>query len=100
MAYPRSEQETTLVYETETNEWRAYSTVPKHIRKLQSLVDVDVLEVDDNSNPIAVKAVLSDKQVAMKKERVYTAEQRQRMAEQARRLRPKTTNTAEEKRID
>jgi hypothetical protein len=87
MAYPRNEQETVLVYEAETNSWSAYSTVPKHIRKLQSLVDVNVLEIDEHGNPAAAKAVLTDKHVAMKKPREYTEEQREKMAKRLRDLR-------------
>lgn len=34
MAIPRNEQETTLVYEAESNTWSVYSNVPKHIRRI------------------------------------------------------------------
>lgn len=87
MAYPRDEQETVLVYEATTDTWRFYSTVPKHIRKVQSITDVEILEIDEHGNPSAVKAELSPKQVSMKKERVMTEEQRQAAAERLRNLR-------------
>jgi hypothetical protein len=87
MAYSKVEQETVLVYEAETNSWAAYSTVPKHIRKLQAIADVTITEIDDNGNPAAAKAVLTDKQVSMKKERVLTEEQREKMSERMRNLR-------------
>lgn len=90
MAYPRYEQETVLIYEAETNEWSAYSTVPKHIRKLQTLTDVTVLEIDEHGNPSTAKAVLTDKQVSMKKERVLSEQHREKMAERMRNLRPET----------
>jgi hypothetical protein len=79
MAYPRSEQETVLVFDAETNEWSAYSTVPKHIRKLASLTEVTVLETDEHGNPAAARATLTTKMVSMKKERVLTEEQRNAM---------------------
>ncbi|MGC4375742.1 hypothetical protein WD019_02205 [Fictibacillus sp. Mic-4] len=77
MAYPRTEQETVLVYDAVTNEWSAYSTVPKHIRKLQSLTNVNILEFDEHGNPSAAKCTLTAKQVTMKKERVITEAQRE-----------------------
>lgn len=90
MAYPRTEQETVLVYEAETNSWSAYSTVPKHIRKLQSIADVEVIEIDEHGNPAAAKATLNAKQVSMKKERVLSEEQRKKMSERMSNLRSET----------
>lgn len=85
MAYSRSEQETVLVFEAETNEWSVYSTVPKHIRKIIEIAEVtEFLEMDANDNPAAIRATLSAKQVTMKKERVLTDEQRQEMSERMR----------------
>ncbi|PJN92253.1 hypothetical protein, partial [Bacillus sp. mrc49] len=60
--------------------WTVYSTVPKHIRKLTNLTELIVLESEDD-RPIAVRGTLTEKQVTMKKERVYTDEQRERAAE-------------------
>jgi len=90
MAYSKSEQETVLVYEAETNTWSAFSTVPKHIRKLQSIADVTLTENDANGNPVAAKATLTAKQVSMKKERVLTEEQREEMSARMRNLRSET----------
>lgn len=84
MAYPREEQETTLVFEAETGTWNVYSTVPKHMRKLRQLSEVSVLEFEaDGMTPKAVRAQLTEKQVSMKKERVISEEQRQKMSERA-----------------
>ncbi|MFB6800433.1 hypothetical protein ACFCVU_04315 [Peribacillus butanolivorans] len=80
MAYSREEQETSLVFDNSTGEWTVYSTVPKHIRKLANLTELFVLEYEDD-RPIAVKGSLTEKQVSMKKERVYTDEQREKAAE-------------------
>jgi hypothetical protein len=90
MAYSKAEQETVLVYEAESNSWLAYSSVPKHIRKLQSIADVTVTEIDAHGNPAAAKAVLTAKQVSMKKERVLTEEQREEMSARMRNLRSET----------
>ncbi|MBT2615310.1 MULTISPECIES: hypothetical protein [unclassified Bacillus (in: firmicutes)] len=80
MAYSREEQETSLVFDNSTSNWTVYSTVPKHIRKLANLTELIVLESEDD-RPIAVRGTLTEKQVSMKKERVYTDEQRERAAE-------------------
>lgn len=80
MGYSRDEQETSLVFDNSTGEWTVYSTVPKHIRKLTNLTELIVLEYEDD-RPIAVRGTLTEKQVTMKKERVYTDEQRERAAE-------------------
>ncbi|MED3036046.1 hypothetical protein CBR56_25280 [Bacillus thuringiensis] len=80
MAYPREEQETTLVFETSTGQRMVYSTVPKHIRKLSNLCELQTLE-DEDGQPIAVKGVLQEKQVSMKQIRVMSEEQRQKAAE-------------------
>lgn len=80
MGYSRDEQETSLVFDNSTGEWTVYSTVPKHIRKLTNLTELIVLESEDD-RPIAVRGTLTEKQVTMKKERVYTDEQRERAAE-------------------
>jgi hypothetical protein len=80
MGYPREEQETTLVFDNSTGQWSVYSTVPKHIRKLANLCTLTILEVEED-RPIAVKGVLNEKQVSMKRERVMSEEQRQAASE-------------------
>ncbi|MGG3890355.1 hypothetical protein [Metabacillus fastidiosus] len=80
MSYQREEQETVLVYNNADNEWDVYSTVPKHIRKLSTLTELNVLEYDGD-RPIAVRGKLTEKQVGIRKERVMTEEQRQQAAE-------------------
>lgn len=80
MAYSRDEQETTLVFDNSTKEWMVYSTVPKHIRKLSNLCELQTLEEEDGQL-IAVKGVLQEKQVSMKRIRVMSDEQRQKAAE-------------------
>lgn len=80
MAYPREEQETTLVFDNSTKKWMVYSTVPKHIRKLSNLCELQTLEEEDGQ-AIAVKGVLQEKQVSMKQIRVMSEEQRQKAAE-------------------
>lgn len=88
--YPRNEQETTLVYERETNEWTAYSCVPTHVRRIIAIAPVyTVLDRAESGEPTAIRATLTAKQVRMVTEpqrRELTDEQR---AEIAARLRPK-----------
>jgi len=87
MAYSREEQETILNFDGLTNEWHVYSTVPKHMRKLKELTVLSVLETEvDGITPKAVSGILTEKQVSMKKIRVYTDEQRKELAERGRKL--------------
>jgi hypothetical protein len=72
MAYPRDEQETVLVYETVTGKWRAYSTVPKHIRKIAKVADIDL----GGDTPNSIDTVLTEKQIGIKRERVMSEAQR------------------------
>ncbi|MED3554281.1 hypothetical protein [Cytobacillus praedii] len=53
MAYAKSEQETVLAFDYEKKVWKAYSTVPKHIRKLMSIGDMRIIE-SENDKPICV----------------------------------------------
>ena len=86
MSYSKDEQETNLNFDYSTGLWTVYTTVPKHIRKLQKITDVQVIE-SENDRPIAVRATLTEKQVSMKKERVVSEEERARMSEMGSRLR-------------
>lgn len=85
MMYSRDEQETTLVYDNGTGMWSVYSTCPKHIRKLAELTDLEILDNEDG-RPTAVKGLLNEKQVSMKKERVMSEEQRKAMSERMSKL--------------
>lgn len=94
MSYPRNEQETVLVFDRENEEWTAYSTIPKHIRKLFSITEednIDVLEKEDDGTIKSVKVTLSEKQVRMvsKVTRVMTDEQKEAAAERLRKAREK-----------
>lgn len=91
MAYNREEQETILNFDGLTNEWHVYSNVPKHMRKLKELCTLFTLETEaDGITPKAVRGILTEKQVSMKKERVYTEEQRRVQVENGRRLAEKS----------
>ncbi|PEQ02185.1 hypothetical protein [Bacillus toyonensis] len=88
MTYSREEQETTLVFDNSTGQWNVYSTVPKHIRKLSNLCELQTLE-EEAGQTIAVKGVLQEKQVSMKHVRVMSEEQRQKAAERLAKARDK-----------
>jgi hypothetical protein len=75
MGYSKEEQETVLTFDSVDGLWYAYSTVPKHIRKLMDLGEMEVLETEDD-RPLAIRGTLREKQVSMKKERVMSEEQR------------------------
>lgn len=80
MGYSKEEQETNLNFDYSTGLWTAYSTVPKHIRKLQKIAQVKVLE-SENDRPIAVQASLTEKQVSMKMIRVLSEEAKAKAVE-------------------
>lgn len=88
MAYAKSEQETVLAYDYEENVWKAYSTVPKHIRKLMSIGDMKIIE-SENDRPICVQGVLKEKQVSMKKERIISEETKEKLRLKALAMREK-----------
>ncbi|WLR53565.1 hypothetical protein LC048_13635 [Mesobacillus subterraneus] len=78
MGYAKSEQETVLAFDYDNNVWKVYSTVPKHIRKLMSIGEMEIVE-EENSRPICVKGELSEKQVSMKKQRILSEEEKERL---------------------
>lgn len=78
MSYTKSEQETVLVFDYEENVWNVYSTVPKHIRKLMNIGDM-VIKEEEEGRPISISGILSEKQVSMKKPRVFTEEQKEEL---------------------
>jgi len=90
--YPRNEQETTLVYDRESNEWTVYSCVPAHIRRIAAIApDTTVLDRAESGEPQAVRATLTAKQVRMvtePKRRELTDEQRAEIAARLRSKRP------------
>ena len=82
MGYSKEEQETNLNFDYSTGVWTAYSTVPKHIRKLQKIANVEVEVIEsENNRPIAIRATLTEKMVSMRKEREVSDEQRARMSD-------------------
>ncbi|MED2615465.1 hypothetical protein COF41_25805 [Bacillus toyonensis] len=88
--YSTKEQETVLTFDNETKEWSAYSCVPKHIRKLVEIVgeeNVTVIESDSDGNSLAVKCMLQEKNVSMKRLRTYSEDQKREMAERMRAVR-------------
>jgi hypothetical protein len=88
MGYSREEQETVLVFDNNKGKWSVYSTVPKHIRKLAKLCELNVLEYEDGK-PIAIKTELTEKQVRMTKERIISEEQKKKAAERLMKARVK-----------
>lgn len=91
MGYPREEQETSLVFDNSTGLWTVYSTVPKHIRKLNEICDLTSLEYEDG-RVIAARGKLTEKQVSMKKERVMSEEQRAKASERLSKARNSLNN--------
>ncbi|WP_051967831.1 hypothetical protein [Brevibacillus thermoruber] len=89
MRYTMAEQETVLVYNRETDVWMAYSNVPKHIRRLASIVDIQPVETGEDGEVVAVRAELTEKQIRFAAPRQLTDEQRQALRERAQRMRLK-----------
>lgn len=91
MAYPKSEQETVIVYEAETGLWNFYSTHPPHIRKYKELV-IDAKTTEDQYGINSLQGKLQDVNVRISKKRVMSEEQRSALAERMRKMR-ETQNT-------
>jgi hypothetical protein len=91
MGYSKEEQETMLVFDYSTGLWNVYSTVPKHIRKLSQLCELITLE-SENDRPIAVKGILTEKQVSMRNPRVMSEEQKQKNADRLSKARNSMSN--------
>lgn len=89
MGYPKFEQETVLAYDYDKNVWKAYSTVPKHIRKLMAISEMKIIE-SENDKPICVQGVLNEKQVTMKKERILSEETKEKLRLRGLALKEKT----------
>ena len=84
MAYPKSEQETVIVFEAETGLWNFYSTHPPHIRKYKELV-IDAVTTEDQYGINSLRGKLEDVNVRISKKRVMSEEQRAALAERLRR---------------
>lgn len=85
MGYSKEEQETSLVFDYSTGIWSVYSTVPKHIRKLSNLTELNVIKSEDGK-PIAVKGELTEKQVSMRKLRILSNEEKEKARERGKLL--------------
>lgn len=85
MTYSKEEQETVLVFDNSTGLWSVYSTVPKHIRKLMNIGEMEIRESEDE-RPITVQGKLSEKQVSMKKVREMSEEQREAVSQRMKTL--------------
>lgn len=58
MPYPLTEQETTIVYDHFAKEYTIYTTVPKHIRRLQKkgpMFELLDYELDSKGEHLAIK---------------------------------------------
>lgn len=55
--YDREEQETVIVYESATKLWDIYTTVPKHIKRLENVAIASVfnIETDSEGKTIALR---------------------------------------------
>lgn len=84
MAYPKSEQETVIVFEAETGLWNFYSTYPPHIRKYKELV-LDAKTTEDQYGISSLCGKMEDVNVRISKKRVMSEEQKLALAERLRR---------------
>lgn len=67
MAYPRDEQETSAVYDPVTDQWTVYSTLKRHITRLQKVGGEPVQKEVEDGRIIAGKWILGSKQVRFAK---------------------------------
>ena len=57
MYYEKEEQETVIIYETDTKMWNIYTTVPKHIKRLktEAIASISQEEKDGEGKTIAIR---------------------------------------------
>lgn len=86
MGYSREEMETTLVYIVEEDRWMAYSNYSTHIRKIKEFGEIISEEYEDD-RVISVKGYLGSKNVAIRKPRQMSEQQKQKAAERLKKAR-------------
>jgi hypothetical protein len=91
MGYSKEEQETTLVYSAEENEWVGYSCYSPHITKVVKLLGIENVDAnyeEGRESPLTIKFKLKSNQVSFRKgeKREMSEEQREKAAERMRNL--------------
>jgi hypothetical protein len=91
MGYSKEEQETTLVYSAEENEWVGYSCYSPHITKIVKLLGIENVDAEyeeGRESPLTIKFKLKSNQVSFRKgeKREMSEEQREKAAERMRNL--------------
>ncbi|MED3562270.1 hypothetical protein [Bacillus xiapuensis] len=86
MGYAKEEQETTLVYSAEDNEWSGYSCYSPHITKIVKLLGIENIDAeyeDGRESPLSIKFKLKSNQVSFRQgnKREMSEEQKQKAAE-------------------
>lgn len=83
-----TEQETILSYSQEDKTWYIYSDVPKHARKYEKIIPADQVRRKGyrNGNLVMIDGYVDEKAVTVSihKKRVISDEERQKLAERAR----------------
>lgn len=79
---PRHEQQTTLTYDWQKNQWTYSSDVVMHNRKWRKLVDADRIEVEPNGAISLLEGTVSGL-VEIRKHPEYTPEQKAAMKRKA-----------------
>jgi hypothetical protein len=91
MGYSKEEQETTLIYSAEENEWVGYSCYSPHITKIIKLLGIENVDAnyeEGRESPLTIKFKLKSNQVSFRKgeKREMSEEQREKAAERMRNL--------------
>lgn len=86
MGYSKEEQETTLVFSVEDNEWSGYSCYSPHITKIVKLLGIENVDAeyeDGRDSPLSIKFKLKSNQVSFRQgnKREMSEEQKQKAAE-------------------
>ena len=94
MGYIKEEQETTLVFSAEENEWIGYSCYSPHITKIVKLLGIENIEAEyeeGRESPLSIKFKLKSNQVSFRKgeKREMSEEQREKAASRMRNLHKK-----------
>ncbi|MBL4951005.1 hypothetical protein JK635_01965 [Neobacillus sp. YIM B02564] len=94
MGYSKEEQETTLVYSAEDNEWIGYSCYSPHITKIVKLLGIENIDAEyeeGRESPLNIKFKMKFNQVSFRKgeKRKISEEQREKAAERMKNLHKK-----------
>lgn len=88
MGFSKEEQETTLVWDAEENEWKGYSCYPPHITKIVKILGIENVKVDyedGRESPVSIVFRMKPNQVSFRQgnKREMSEEQKEKLRQNA-----------------